>query len=68
MTHDLNLEILVKDYEGKFEKTAKMKLWRGIYEKWIVGGRVKEFEDKLTDNCDEFLGQAKAFLDIIGQR
>ncbi len=60
--------VLVKDYEGKFETTAKMKLWRGIYEKWIVGGRVKEFEDKLAGDCDEFLGQAKAFLDIIGQR
>jgi hypothetical protein len=60
--------VLVKDYEGKFETTAKMKLWRGIYEKWIIGGRVKEFEDKLSGACDEFLGQAKAFLDIIGQR
>ncbi len=60
--------ILVKDYEGKFETTAKMKFWRGIYEKWIIGGRVKEYEDKLAGKCDEFLGQAKAFLDISGQK
>ena len=60
--------ILVKDYEGKFESTAKMKLWRGIYEKWIIGGRVKEYEDALVSKCDEFLGQAKPFLDIVGQR
>jgi methyltransferase-like protein len=60
--------ILVKDYEGKFETSAKMSLWRGIYEKWIIGGRVKEYEDKLAGDCDEFLGQAKAFLDISGQK
>lgn len=60
--------LLVKDYEGKFETSAKMSLWRGIYEKWIIGGRVKEYEDKLAGDCDEFLGQAKAFLDISGQK
>lgn len=60
--------ILVKDYEGKFETTAKMKFWRGIYEKWIIGSRVEEFEDKLAGKCDDFLGQAKAFLDISGQK
>lgn len=60
--------VLVKDYEGKFETNAKMKIWRGIYEKWIIGGRVREYEDRLAGKCDEFLGQSKAFLDINGQR
>jgi hypothetical protein len=59
--------ILVKDYEGKFETTAKMKLWRGIYEKWIISGRVKEYEDKLAGGCDVFIGQTKAFLDLSGK-
>lgn len=60
--------ILIKDWDGKFESSARMKLWRGIYEKWIISGRVKEFEDKLAGACDEYLGQTKAFLDISGNR
>lgn len=59
--------VLVKDYEGKFETTARMKIWRTIYEKWMISGRVKEFEDKLAGACDEYLGQTKAFLDISGR-
>ncbi|MCR4327643.1 MAG: hypothetical protein NUV46_03620 [Nanoarchaeota archaeon] len=55
---------LVRDYEGKFETSGKMKLWRGIYEKWIISQRVSEFEDKLAGLADEFLSQAKAFLDL----
>jgi len=59
---------LVKDYDGKFESSGRMKIWRGIYEKWIISQRIKYFEDKLTDMSDAFLGQAKAFLDLEGQR
>lgn len=59
---------LVKDYDGKFETSAKMRLWRGIYEKWIISQRVKEYEDKLSGGAEGFLGQAKAFLDLEGRR
>lgn len=55
---------LVRDYDGKFETSGRMKLWRGIYEKWIISQRVAEFEDKLAGLADGFLGQAKAFLDL----
>lgn len=60
--------LLHKDYEGKFDVSPRLRMWRAIYEKWIIPQRVKAFEDKLAGDCDEFLGQAKAFLDIIGQR
>ena len=60
--------VLVKDYDGKFESNARMKFIRGIYEKWIISQRIKAFEDKLVSDSDEFLGQAKAFLDLEGQR
>ena len=60
--------VLSKDYDGKFESSPKMKIWRGIYEKWIISGRVKEFEDKLAGTCDEFISQAKAFLDLEGRK
>jgi len=60
--------LLIRDYDGKFESSGTMKIWRGIYEKWIISQRIKAFEDKLTADSNEFLGQAKAFLDIEGQR
>lgn len=59
---------LVKDYDGKFETSARMRMWRGIYEKWIINQRIGNFEDKLAGDCDNFIGQAKAFLDLEGQR
>jgi hypothetical protein len=58
---------LVRDYEGKFEKTASQKFLRGIYEKWVIYSRIKEYEGKLVSDCNEFLGQAKAFLDLEGK-
>ena len=59
---------LVKDYDGKFEKTAFQKFLRGIYEKWVIASRVDEYEDKLISDCEEFLNQAKAYLDLEGKK
>jgi len=59
---------LIRDYEGKFEKTPMRKFLRGIYEKWVIYSRVKEYEEKLIGDCNEFLSQAKAFLDLEGKR
>ncbi|MGY4884744.1 MAG: hypothetical protein ACP5NZ_04170 [Nanobdellota archaeon] len=58
---------LIRDYEGKFEKTASQKFMRSIYEKWVIYSRIKEYEAKLVDDCNEFLSQAKAFLDLEGK-
>jgi len=41
---------------------------RGIYEKWIIPSRINEFESKIIGDCDEFLSQAKGFLDIEGKK
>ncbi len=60
--------ILVRDYQGKFEVNASRKFMRSIYEKWVIPSRIEEYEVKLIGNCDEFLSQAKAFLDIEGKR
>ncbi len=59
---------LVRDYENKFEGTAMKKFMRSAYEKWIITSRIKQFEDKIAEDCDEFLGQAKAYLDLEGKR
>ncbi|MEX2017146.1 MAG: hypothetical protein WD876_01605 [Candidatus Pacearchaeota archaeon] len=59
---------LVRDYEGKFETTAFRKFLRSIYEKWIIASRIEHYEDKIISACDEFLSQAKAYLDLEGKR
>jgi len=60
--------IIDKDPKGQFDSTATTKFWRGIYETFIIPSRIKEYEDRLIDKCDEFLGQAKAFLDLEGRK
>ena len=60
--------ILVRDYEGKFDRTAHRKFTRGVYEKWVIPSRIEEFETKVASDCDEFLGQAKAYLDLEGKK
>ena len=60
--------ILERDYEGKFEKTAGKKFLRSIYEKWIIPSRIEQFEEKIIEDCDEYLNQAKAFLDLEGKK
>lgn len=60
--------ILVHDYQGKFESSGFQKFLRGIYEKWVIPGRVDEFEDKIAGSLDGFLSQAKSYLDLQGKR
>jgi hypothetical protein len=59
---------LIRDYESKFETSGFLKFLRGIYEKWVIPSRVDEFEDKLADFCNDFLQQAKSYLDIEGKK
>lgn len=59
---------LIRDYEGKFETSAFKKFLRSVYEKWVIKARVEQFEGKLISDCDEFLSQAKAYLDLEGKR
>ncbi|MCK5043692.1 hypothetical protein KAR52_01660 [Candidatus Pacearchaeota archaeon] len=60
--------ILIRDHRGKFEATAFNKFLRGIYEKWVITSRIDEMEDKIVGDCDEFLSQAKAYLDLEGKK
>ena len=58
---------LIRDYDGKFESTAFKKFLRSIYERWVIPSRIEQFEEKLIGDCDEFLSQAKAYLDLEGK-
>ena len=59
---------LERDYKGKFERNAFLKFLRSIYEKWVISARIDQFEEQLFGDCDEFLAQAKAYLDLEGKR
>ena len=59
---------VLKDYNGKFEKTALQKVLRGFYEKTVIPARVEQMRGKVIAGCDEFLAQAKAYLDLEGKR
>ncbi len=58
---------LIRDWQGKFESNAFQKFLRSIYEKWVIPSRIDQFEEKLIKDCDEFLSQAKAYLDLEGK-
>ncbi|OGJ12184.1 hypothetical protein A3K62_02760 [Candidatus Pacearchaeota archaeon RBG_16_35_8] len=59
---------LVRDYDGKFETSAFKKFLRSIYEKWVIPSRIEHYEDKIIGSCDEFLNQAKSYLDLEGKK
>lgn len=59
---------LVKDYQGKFEMTGFQKVIRGVYEKMVIPSRIEEYEGKVIEDCNEFLSQAKAYLDLEGKK
>ena len=60
--------VLSRDYEGKFETSAFNKFLRGIYEKWVIPGRITEFNTKVANDSSDFLDQAKAWLDLEGKK
>ena len=59
---------LVRDYNGEFSNSGFKKFLREIYDKWVIPSRIKEYEDKLAKDSDEFLAQAKAWLDLEGKK
>ena len=58
---------LIKDYEHRWEGNAFLKFLRGLYDKYIIRGRIEHYEEKIYEEGDEFLAQAKAFLALEGK-
>ena len=59
---------LVRDFKGKFEKSGFEKVLRGIYERMVIPERIEQFQGKIAGDCDEFLSQTKAYLDLEGKK
>jgi len=58
--------ILEKDYEHRWENNAFTKFLRGLYDRYIIRGRIDYYEGRIFTEADEFIAQAKAFLAIEG--
>ena len=58
--------VLEKDYENKWESTSFLKFLRGIYDRYIIKGRIENYEDKISEELDELVAQTKAFLALEG--
>lgn len=59
--------VIVKDYQSKFEMTGFRKFLRAVYEKYIIPSTVDALKEKIVSDANEFLEQAKAFLDLEGK-
>lgn len=59
---------IVRDYRSHYATNPTRKWMRSIYEKWVIQAKIEKVEEKLIMDCDEFLRQAKAYLDLEGKR
>lgn len=59
--------ILEKDYEHRWENSGFLKFLRGMYDRYIVRGRIDKYEEDVFKEGDEFLAQIKAFLALEGK-
>lgn len=60
--------VLEKDYEHRWENSAFLKFLRGIYDRYIIRGRIEGYEDKIFGEVDELIAQAKSFLALEGKK
>ncbi len=56
--------VLVKDYEHRWENNALIKFLRGVYDRYLIKGRISTYEDRLLEEVDEVIAQTKSFLTI----
>jgi len=59
---------LEKDYEHRWESTAFLKFLRGLYDNYIIKGRIEAYEDKVFEEMNDFANQIKAFLVLEARR
>lgn len=57
---------LIKDYEGTWDGNPTGKFLRGIYEKWIIEGRIRQYEAKVFGEVEDLAEQMKAYLTVEG--
>ena len=60
--------VVVTDYRGEYSTNPMMRFMRNVYERWIIPSKIEKIEEKLIGDCNEFLGQAKSYLDLEGRK
>jgi hypothetical protein len=61
------IAIIEKDYEHRWENNAFLKFLRGVYDRYIIRGRIEQYEKKILAEVDEVVAQAKSLLTIEGK-
>jgi len=56
-----------KDYEHRWENSGFLKFLRGVYDRYIIRGRIEEYEQRIFEEIDEYIAQAKSFLALEGR-
>ncbi len=59
---------LIKDRESRWEASPVSKFLRGVYDKYIIEGRVTKYEKKIFEDVDEITEQIKAFFATEGMK
>jgi len=59
--------VLEKDYEHRWENSSILKFLRGVYDRYIIRGRIEDYETKLFSEVDELIAQTKSWLALEGK-
>ncbi len=64
-TVELSFESFIKkDYMDKLENKPVLKFFRAIYDKFMIGDKLKDHEKELKDETYEFYNEVKSFLNL----
>ncbi len=64
---DINV-FLEKDYENRWETSPYAKFFRGVYDRYIIRGRILQYEIKVRDEAVDLLDQIKSYLALEARR
>ncbi|MBU0957781.1 MAG: hypothetical protein KKF56_03135 [Nanoarchaeota archaeon] len=56
--------VMIKDYEKRWEGNAFLKFLRGVYDRYIIRGRIEQYEAKIIGEITDLIAEIKAFLSI----
>ena len=59
---------LIKDWGGTWDANPFQKFMRGIYDRFIIEGRIKQYDIKVFTDMEKLAEQTKAFLAIEGMK
>ncbi len=59
--------VLEKDYEHRWENSGFLKFLRGVYDRYIIRGRIDDYETRLYEEIEELRKELKSFLVLSGK-